>query len=399
MIVLKKIFRPLSTSKRTERMRGGNSNGIIYRMPIVFSLKSNTMRFFTAMLVLTGFCISLNAQKYSNEFLTLPAGARAQAMGGAVIANGNNVYSGFLNPAGLAAMEDTSQVQLGAMHAEWFAGVGKYDYLGATLPVFNGGRRLGLSMMRFGIDGIPNTLSLYNDDGTFSYDNITEFSAADYAFLFSYAQPLNVKKGKLLLGANAKVIYREIGSFARSWGFGLDAGLQYHLNSWRFGLMAKDITSTFNAWSFSLTDQEKETLEVTGNELPINSVEITRPQLILGTAWMKRWKNIGLLTELDAIISTDGQRNVLLSGDPFSLTPALGLELDYQQFIFFRLGANNLQQEVDFDDQFWTFQPNLGVGLKILNFHLDYAFTDIGDTANQTFSHVVSLRLGIRGKR
>jgi hypothetical protein len=342
---------------------------------------------------------TVEAQKYSNEFLTLPAGARAQAMGGAVIAHGNTVYSGFLNPAGLAAIEDTNQVQLAAMHAEWFAGIGKYDYLGATLPVLNGGRRLGVSVMRFGIDGIPNTLSLYNEDGTFSYDNITEFSAADYAFLLSYAQPLRVNKGQLLLGGNAKVIYREIGSFARSWGFGLDAGLQYRLPSWRFGVMAKDITSTFNAWSFSLTDAEKETLEVTGNELPINSVEITRPQIILGAAWLKRWKDIGLLAELNAIITTDGQRNVLLSSDPFSLSPALGLELDYRQFIFFRLGINNLQEEVDFDDSLWTAQPNLGVGLKILNFHIDYAFTDIGDTANQTYSHVVSLRMGIKGKR
>ncbi len=342
---------------------------------------------------------SLEAQKYSNEFLTIPVGAKAQALGGSAVATINDVYATFLNPAGLAGIDPEYSLQLGAMHAEWFAGIGSYDYIGGVLPAYGGNKRIGLSMLRFGIDGIPNTLSFYNDDGTFNYDNITEFSAADYAFLISYAQPLKVKKGRLYLGGNFKVIHRRIGPFATSWGFGLDAGLQYHPNDqWHFGVLLKDVTSTFNAWSFTLTEDEEETLQLTGNELPINSLEITRPQIILGGAWDKSWEKVGLLAELNAIVSTDGQRNVLVSGDPLSISPTLGLQMSYGEFLFLRFGLNNLQQDRDFDREYWTAQPNLGLGFKLFNFFVDYAFTDIGDQSNQTYSHVVSLGYSFRSK-
>ena len=70
------------------------------------------------------------------------------------------------------------------------------------MPFDNNKRALGLSMIRFGIDDIPNTLSLYEDDGSVNYDNIRPFSAADYAFLFSYAQKVKTDRGQLFLGGN-----------------------------------------------------------------------------------------------------------------------------------------------------------------------------------------------------
>ena len=40
-----------------------------------------------------------------------------------------------------------------------------------------------------------------------------------------------------------------------AWGFGLDAGIQYHSeNDWKFGIMARDITTTYNAWAI---DEDK----------------------------------------------------------------------------------------------------------------------------------------------
>ena len=341
----------------------------------------------------------VQAQKYSNEFLTLPVGARAQSMGGATISSAADVYSAFINPAGLAAIEDSNVTQLAAMHAEWFAGVGKYDYLGIALPSFNGARRMAFSVMRFGIDGIPNTLNLYNADGTFNYDNISSFSAADYAFLVSYAQPLQVSKGNLFLGSSAKVIFREIGPFAKAYGFGLDLGLQYKVNAWQFGLMVKDITSTFNAWRFSFTNAERENLLSSGNVIPENSIEITKPSLIVGAAWSDRWKDYGLLAEINAVFQGDGQRNALWSGKTFSMSPALGLEFDYKKFVFLRLGISNVQQEVDLDGNYWSIQPNVGLGLRILSFTINYAFTDIGDISNQSYSHVISLRLDLKKKK
>lgn len=337
--------------------------------------------------------IAAYCQKYSNEFLSIGVGAKAQALGNAQVASTNDVTAGFWNPAGLALVRDYTQISV--MHAEWFASIGKYDYIGIAQPLKNSKRTIGFSFIRFGIDDIPNTLSLYEDDGTVNYDNIVPFSAADYAFLLSYAQPLG--DNGLYIGGNAKIVHRLIGSFANSWGFGLDAGLQYRPNQkWSFGLLGKDITTTFNAWRFSFTDEEKETLAITGNDIPINSVEITRPRLVLGAAYLQQLGKVGLQVETNLNLTTDGQRNVLLSANPISVDPVLGIEANYNNSVFLRLGANNVQRETDLvGNEFWAFHPNAGVGVKLGKLYVDYAFTNVGESSNNTFSHIVSLKLDL----
>lgn len=336
------------------------------------------------------------AQKYSNEFLSIGVGAQAQGKGNAVVASTNDVMAGVWNPAGLARLDLNRGLQLGAMHSEWFGGVGKFDYLGVVLPLAQGKRKLGISFIRFGIDEIPNTLSLYESDGTINFDNLSEFSAADYAFLVSYAQKVNTKKGDLSLGGNVKVIHRRIGPFATSWGFGLDIGAQLHFEKLSIGLVAKDISTTFNAWSFNFTDDEKEILELTNNEVPINSVEITNPQLILGFAYRFDFGKSNLVPELNAVFTTDGQRNTLISASPVSIDPAFGLEYNYQSFISVRAGMSQFQRELDFDGtEDLTFRPSVGLGFKLGTLQIDYAFTDLGSQEN-TFSHVISAILNIK---
>jgi len=347
---------------------------------------------------LLGSTFSLQAQKYSNEFLSIGVGARAQALGNSVVASIDDVTASVWNPAGLAAFPTDAGLQLGAMHSEWFAGVGKFDYLGVAIPLSNKNRRLGLSVIRFGIDNIPNTLSLYEDDGTINYDNIVEFSAADYGIFLSYAQSLQTKNpnNQLLLGGNVKIIRRVIGSFANAWGFGLDLGMQYRAGNWRLGVTGKDISTTFNAWSFSFTEQEKETLAITGNDIPISSVEITRPQILAGLGYRFGFSKFGAAPELNLVITTDGQRNTLISADPISIDPAFGLEIDYNQYIFLRAGVNQFQQESNLDQEdFWTARPSIGVGLKLGALNVDYAYTDLGDQRN-TYSHVISLLLNFK---
>ena len=53
-----------------------------------------------------------------------------------------------------------------------------------------------------------------------------------------------------------------------------------------------------------------------------------------------------------------------------------------------------MQYVKDFDDtRSLNLQPNLGIGLNIKNFCLDYAFTDIGDISAALYSHVISIRI------
>ncbi|MCB0520790.1 MAG: hypothetical protein H6577_21590 [Lewinellaceae bacterium] len=365
-------------------------------MKINLTLK-NSLLLFNLLLFTTLF-----GQKYSNEFLSIGVGAKAQGMGNSVVASVDDVTAGYWNPAGLAAIGEDKGLQLGGMHSEWFAGVGKFDYLGITLPFSTKNRRLGLSVIRFGIDDIPNTLSLFEDDGTVNYDNITSFSSADYAFLISFAQRLKTKKEgrELNMGGNVKVVRRVIGSFAGSWGFGLDLGLQYRIGKFRFGAMGRDITSTFNAWHVTFTEEEKTQLLAAGQELPdINSLEVTKPQILLGVAYLFQLKKFGFAPEFNFLATTDGKRNTLISGDPISIDPTFGLEVDYNKFLFLRGGIGQLQQEKDFDgSKSYISRPSIGIGLQLFSLRIDYAFTDVGDSQNR-YSHVISLQLDLKPKK
>ena len=205
----------------------------------------------------------VESRKYSNEFLAIGVDARALGMSNSIVAGVDDVTAGYWNPAGLVNIN--TEYQIGLMHAEYFAGIAKFDY-GAFATKIDNKSAFGISIIRFGIDKIPNTIRLIDADGNINYDNIVEFSAADYAFLFSYAR--KSEKLGLSYGGSAKIIYRQIGDFATAFGFGLDAGLQFKTNNWKFGAMARDVTSTFNAWSFSLDQTTKDVFLQTGNEIP-----------------------------------------------------------------------------------------------------------------------------------
>jgi len=91
------------------------------------------------------------------------------------------------------------------MHAEYFAGIGKYDYVSVAIPTANNKRTIGITGLRFAVDDIMNTLFLVEPDGSINYNNIQAFSSADYAFLFSFAQKLKESEKKNVhFGVNAK---------------------------------------------------------------------------------------------------------------------------------------------------------------------------------------------------
>lgn len=354
-------------------------------------LKSVVLCFFGC--VLSGVVFAqTSTPKYSNEFLSIGVGARGLGMSGSQVSHVADVTAGYWNPAGLLNIESKYEVSL--MHAEYFAGIAKYDYAGfsASLDSLN---KIGVSLIRFAVDDIPDTRFLYDANGRVNYDNIKFFSAADYAFIFSFARKTRIVEG-LSLGANFKVVHRTVGEFANAWGFGLDAGAQFQKNKWQFGLMLKDITTTFNVWSHN-SDMLIDVYSQTNNEIPESSTEVTLPKAILGVSrTLSFGDNFGLLTSLDLDVTFDGKRNVPVNSDFASVDPHMGLELDYVRTVFLRLGVGNIQQVKDFDASTSTsFQPNFGVGLKIKKVSIDYALTDIGDQAESLYSHVFSLKASL----
>ncbi len=335
--------------------------------------------------------LSAQTRKYSNEFLNIGVGARALGMSGAGIASVTDVTAGYWNPAGLTDIQ--ADLDIAGMHAEYFAGIAQYDY-GAVAKPLDSTSVLALSVIRFGVDDIPNTTQLINADGSLNYDRITTFSAVDYGFMLSYAKELKVPG--LSIGGNVKVVHRIIGDFATSWGFGIDLGAIYRKGNWRFAAMARDLTSTYNAWTFTLDDATQEVFVATGNELPENGLEITLPRLVLGAAYKRDLNKFSIMGEINATLTTDGQRNVLISADPVSVDPVIGIEAAYLNLIFLRAGIGNIQKIKTFKGtEEYSIQPNLGVGLKLGNFFLDYAITDIGNQSEALYSNVFSLRFSI----
>lgn len=331
------------------------------------------------------------APKYSNEFLAIGVGARALGMSGAAVASVNDVTAGYWNPAALLRVN--SNMQLGLQHAEYFASIAKYDYLGWTGRI-DSASALGVSVIRFGVDDIPNTTQLIDAGGNIDYDRITFFSAQDYAFLLSYARKMPITG--LNVGGNFKIIRRTVGDFAGAWGFGLDASATYDYKGWKLAAVVRDVTSTFNAWSVDLNDETKAVFEQTGNEIPGNSLELTLPRMILGAA--RSW-DIGKFSvggEVNLVNTFDGKRNTLIHSRPWSLEPLVGFEAGFKNTIFFRAGIGNIQKSTDIlGKKITTMQPNMGVGLKFKAFTIDYALTDIGDQSVALYSNIFSLKIDI----
>jgi hypothetical protein len=338
----------------------------------------------------TLFVSAQTTRKYSNEFMNIGVDAAALGMSNAVVSQTADVNSGYWNPAGLVHLEDN---QLALMHSSYFANIANFNYIAYAMPL-DDKSAVGISLIRFGVDDILDTTQLIDDQGNINYDRISTFSTADYGLTFSYARKLPLDG--LNFGVNAKIIRRIIGDFASSWGFGLDAGIQFEgKNDWKFGLMARDITTTFNAWSI---DEEKfeqisGAIDDENQELP-ETTEITIPKLQLGMS--KKWifnYDYTLLAAANLNVRF-AENNDIISTSFASINPALGFEFGYTDLVFLRAGLGNFQNEIQVDDsEQVSFQPNFGVGFKYKGIQIDYAFTDIGDQSAALYSNVFSLKI------
>ena len=346
-------------------------------------------KLFLLILLISATSGAQTVRKYSNEFMNIGVDAAAFGMSNSVVASSSDVNAGYWNPAGLVNLEDN---QISLMHSAYFANIANYDYAAFAMPL-DDRSAVGLSVIRFGVDDILNTTKLLDENGEPNYANISKFSTADYGFTFSYARRLPLDGFNY--GVNAKVIRRVIGEFASSWGFGLDAGVQFRNDRWMFGLMARDITTTFNAWNID----KKKFAEIQGavegqnQDLP-ETTEITIPKLQLGMARKFVYRHdFSLLAEVDLNFRF-AQTQDIISTSFASITPSLGLEFSYVDLVYVRGGVGNFQtiQQLDGSDSV-GFQPNIGVGFKYRGIHVDYALTDIGDQSAALYSNVFSLKL------
>ncbi|NVK51436.1 MAG: PorV/PorQ family protein [Flavobacteriaceae bacterium] len=333
--------------------------------------------------------VAQTVRNYSNEFLNIGVDARALGMSKSVTATTNDVNATYWNPAGLVAIED---YQGSLMHASYFAGIANYNFAAAAMPI-DKYSAIGVSIVRFGVDDILNTTELIDNQGNINFNRIRLFSTADYAFNLSYAKKLMHKN--IQFGVNAKVIRRIIGDFASAWGFGFDAGIQYTKNNWSYGLVIRDITTTYNTWSVNQEEFDKIKNSIPGQnqELP-ETTEITKPKVQLGIARKFSFgRDFHLLSEIDLHMRF-AKTNDVFATNFVSIEPTIGFELDYTNLVFLRVGAGNIQKTTQFDgSKSIAVQPNFGVGFTYNGISVDYALTNIGNTGNGKYSNIFSIKI------
>ncbi|MCG1036621.1 PorV/PorQ family protein [Polaribacter sargassicola] len=328
-------------------------------------------------------------RNYSNEFLSIGVDAAGLGMSKSVVATTNDVNSIYWNPAGLVGIED---YQGSLMHASYFAGIASYNHASFAMPI-DKESTFAISLIRFGVDDILNTTELIDNEGNIDFNRIQLFSSVDYAFNFAYAKKLIFKD--LKFGINAKIVRRIIGDFASSWGFGFDAGIQFERNSWNFGLMARDVTTTFNSWAINEDEfnKIKDAIPGQNEDLP-ETTEITKPKIQLGVA--KYWDInhfFNLLTEINANIRFT-ETNDVFASEVMSVDPAMGFQLDYDKIVYLRAGVGNFQYITEFDNsKSLSMQPNFGVGFNYNGIKIDYALTNIGSVGNALYSNIFSITI------
>ena len=209
-------------------------------------------------LLVLGAASGAAADKFAGAFLDGGAGARALGMGNAYTAISDDASAVYWNPAGLASTERHEFI---ASHEFKFGNLVDYSFLGGVYQVRQRNGRLGVGVIRLGIDNIafPDS-SLWDDlnqngeidPGEFSFDEVRDADKirfendSEYGIFVSYAQPA----GSWQVGGSLKLIRQSVGEYS-SFGFGLDLGFLRRdiFTNLDIGLTLHDVTGTYLSWS------------------------------------------------------------------------------------------------------------------------------------------------------
>ena len=303
--------------------------------------------------------------KYAGEFISLGVGARALAMGGAAVALANDVTAGYWNPAALSRI---TYPQFILMHDEQFGSLVNHDYGAVAIP-FGLNASLGLSVIRVGVDDIPDTRNAGVDqNGNLTYDpslfsrvdpnRVTYFNAADWAVYFTYSRKYSEE---LSFGANVKLIRRELGDHSAN-GIGFDVGVRYALfDDLVLGANLQDITTTLLAWD-------------TGRN------ELIAPTMKVGSAYFIDLFGGRLAPAVDVDVRFENRRSASaahLGGMSFDLHG--GMEFQFKDLIALRVGYSDVKQ------------LTMGAGVHFPKLNIDYSFAKFDGVNQLDNTHRISV--------
>lgn len=332
---------------------------------------------FLLTLLITESNAQLKIGKYAGEFMAIGVGGRANAMGGAYVAVANDVTAGYWNPAALARID---YPEIALMYSENFGNLVNYNYASAALP-YGDDMSFGLSIIRLGVDGIPDTRqALVNNENNVIYDiyspdvhnldpsRVKEFSNADWAFYFTFAKR---HSDKLYYGANVKLIRRDIAEYS-AMGIGFDVGLLYMPTSrLSLGANIQDITTTLVAWSTGTN----ELISPTAKTGIAYTFDFLYGKITPAAGFDMRFENRRFASQVHA--------------GPVSLDFRGGLEYSYNDIVAVRMGYNDIKD------------LTVGAGVRLPKLNIDYSFAHFSGSKEDALgdSHKISLTLTLESPK
>ena len=253
------------------------------------------------------------------------------------------------------------------MHDERFGNLVNYDYGSVAIP-FGSNVSIGISVIRLGVDNVPDTRSALVDlmgTGYFvpgdrlDYSKITFFNAADWAFLLTYSKR---QSDKFSYGINLKMIEESL-DYGNAWGVGFDVGAIYAFRpNFRVGANLMDISTTYLAWN-------------TGTK------ELITPTVKLGTSYdIQFLKNNRITPAVDFDVRFENRQYAAEAHiGPISADMHAGLEYGFKNLFAVRLGYNDVKQ------------LTVGAGIKLPKLNIDYSFAKFDGNDQLGNTHRISV--------
>ncbi|MAQ94355.1 hypothetical protein B1759_05625 [Rubrivirga sp. SAORIC476] len=133
----------------------------------------------------------------ASEFLNIPVGARATAMGGAFGATASDGSALYWNPAGLAGLSDATAT---FEYAQWYVGA-DVNFVSVSSPTPLGTVALGVTALTY------DDMDVIRETGNAQQPTGETFSAGSYAVSLAYARQLT---DRFAMGGTVKVVREQI---------------------------------------------------------------------------------------------------------------------------------------------------------------------------------------------
>ncbi len=318
--------------------------------------------FLKALIIFLGLVITILPQSKvgttSANFLTIPVGPRAAAMGGAFIAEANDVYGAYWNPGGLSRI---GRIEFSASFSEWIVGT-RHNWFGLSYALSEDDAvAISINQLDYGEDDITTP---YQPDGTGQ-----KWSASDLSLSLSYAKNLT---DRFSIGGSVKYINQKIWNESAS-AFALDVGLLFYteLPGLRIGMNISNFGTEMQLAGDDLLQPYDIDPTDAGNNSNIASNLSTDTWTLplvfaVGVAYdFINTEDLKFTLETDAVYPNNQTGYVNLGG-----------EFSWNNMVFFRGGFNSLGKS----GRQGGLSAGIGIHYDFGGFFakVDYSYTDFG---------------------